>query len=46
MGQQAGMWTAVTLTGASSRADAERLQPPLDFIVENLGELVTVILGR
>ncbi len=43
MGQQAGMWTAVTLTGASSRADAKRLQPPPDLIVENLGELAAVI---
>ncbi len=44
MGQQAGMWTAVTLTGASGRADAERLQPPPDFIVANLWELVTALL--
>jgi hypothetical protein len=39
------MWTAVTLTGASGRTDAERLQPPPDFIVENLGELAETILG-
>jgi NagD protein len=45
MGQQAGMWTAVTLTGASGRADAERLQPPPDFIVENLGELTALLLA-
>jgi len=45
MGQQAGMWTAVTLTGASSRADAERLQPPPDFIVTNLGELTAILPG-
>ena len=44
MGQQAGMWTAVTLTGASSREEAERLTPPPNFIVENLGELVEALL--
>ncbi len=45
MGQQAGMWTAVTLTGASGRTDAKRLQPPPDFIVENLGELAQIVSG-
>jgi len=42
MGQQAGMWTAVTLTGASTRADAARWRPPPAFIVENLGALVEI----
>ena len=44
MGQEAGMWTAVTLTGASNREEALLLQPGPDFIVENLGELVKIIL--
>lgn len=43
MGQQAGMVTAVALTGASRREDAERLRPPPDFIVENLAKLLPLI---
>jgi NagD protein len=39
MGQQAGMKTAVVLTGASTREDANRLQNPPDFILENIGKL-------
>ncbi len=39
MGQQAGMKTASVLTGASTRADAERLETPPDFILDNIGEL-------
>lgn len=39
MGQQAGMVTAVVLTGASTRADAERVSQPPTFILENLGAI-------
>jgi len=39
MGQQAGMVTAVTLTGVASRADVEQLAAPPDLVVENIGEL-------
>ncbi len=45
MGQLAGMWTAVTLTGVSSRAEAQQWQPPPDWIVENLGELASNLLS-
>ncbi len=43
MGQQAGMSTAVTLTGASKREDIDKLSSPPDYIVENIGELPQVI---
>ncbi len=39
MGQQAGMATAVVLTGVTKREDVARLAQPPDFVVENLGEL-------
>jgi arabinose operon protein AraL len=39
MGQQAGMYTAVVLTGVARRAEAEQLEQPPDLILENLGEL-------
>ncbi len=39
MGQQAGMVTAVTLTGASKREDVEKMSSPPDYVVENIGEL-------
>ncbi len=39
MGQQAGMQTAVVLTGASTRADVARMERPPDHILENIGEL-------
>jgi phosphoglycolate/pyridoxal phosphate phosphatase family enzyme len=39
MGQQAGMFTAVTLTGASKREDVDKLISPPDYVVENIGEL-------
>lgn len=39
MGQQAGMKTAVVLTGAATRESAERLNPPPDFILSHIGEL-------
>ncbi len=49
MGQQAGMLTAVTLTGASTREDAAAMAIPPDFVIENLGALpgiVTQIASR
>jgi NagD protein len=39
MGQQAGMATAVVLTGVSKRADVARLAPPPDFVIDRLDEL-------
>jgi len=39
MGHQAGMKTAVVLTGASTREDVARLDTPPDFILENIGEI-------
>jgi NagD protein len=43
MGQRAGMVTTVTLTGAATRADAERMESPADFIVNNLGDIPALI---
>ncbi len=43
MGQQAGMRTAVTLTGASRREDVAKMSSPPDFIIENIGELVALV---
>lgn len=40
MGQQAGMLTAVALTGVSTRADAARLHRPPDLMLNNLGDLL------
>lgn len=39
MGQQAGMLTAVVLTGVTHRQDVAAMPHPPDFILENLGEL-------
>lgn len=44
MGQQAGMLTAATLTGAATRADAERLAAPPTFIINNLGDILDLII--
>lgn len=44
MGQQAGMVTAVTLTGVATRAEAERMAPAPDYIITNLGELPDVVI--
>jgi len=44
MGQQAGMVTAVTLTGATRREDVARLITPPDFVIESLSELPALIL--
>ena len=43
MGQQAGMFTAVTLTGASKREDVDNMASPPDYVVENLGELPAIM---
>ncbi|MEW5956337.1 MAG: HAD-IIA family hydrolase [Chloroflexota bacterium] len=43
MGQQAGMATAVTLTGVSTRADVAKMASPPDFVVQNIGEIPDLI---
>ncbi len=43
MGQQAGMATAVTLTGVSRREDVARLAAPPDFVIETLAELPRIV---
>jgi ribonucleotide monophosphatase NagD (HAD superfamily) len=40
MGQQAGMYTALVLSGATSREMATSARPAPDLILENVGELV------
>ncbi|MCI0475105.1 MAG: HAD-IIA family hydrolase [Anaerolineales bacterium] len=40
MGQDAGMQTAVILTGVSTREQAERMSVPPDLILERLDELI------
>lgn len=44
MGQQAGMYTAAVLTGASTRADAEALAQRPTFILENVGAIPALVL--
>ncbi|MEZ4614670.1 MAG: HAD-IIA family hydrolase [Caldilineaceae bacterium] len=44
MGQQAGMVTAVTLTGVATRADVAQMAIPPDYVIHNLGDLPEVIL--
>lgn len=39
MGQQAGMATAVVLSGVSKANDVARLNPPPDFVIDRLDEL-------
>ena len=43
MGQQAGMKTGVVLTGASSRADVARSASPPDYVLENVGAILSVL---
>lgn len=43
MGQQAGMITAVTLTGASTREDVAAMATPPDFVIEGLHELPGIV---
>ena len=40
MGQRAGMFTAVALTGVSKRDDVQKMSSPPDFVIESLKELV------
>lgn len=44
MGQQAGMVTAVTLTGVATRADVAQMAQPPDYIINNLGELPALVV--
>ena len=43
MGQQAGMKTAVVLTGAATREDVAQMDVPPDFVLANVGVLPTVL---
>jgi arabinose operon protein AraL len=43
MGIEAGMHAAVVLTGASTRKQAEETRPAPELILENLGELLTLL---
>ncbi len=43
MGQQAGMKTAVTLTGVSKRDDVAKMISLPNFIINNLGELPRIV---
>lgn len=43
MGQRAGMWTTVTLSGVATREDAQALPEPPDFVVNNLGEIPDLV---
>ena len=43
MGQQAGMQTAVVLTGASTREQAEAVDSQPTFILKNIGEIPGII---
>lgn len=45
MGQQAGMKTAVTLTGVSKREDVAKMHTPPDYIIETLSELPAIVTG-
>jgi HAD superfamily hydrolase (TIGR01450 family) len=44
MGQQAGMRTAVVLTGVATRAAAERLEQPPTYVVDNVGSLPALVV--
>jgi arabinose operon protein AraL len=39
MGQQAGMRTAVVLSGVSTRKDVARMERPPDFVLDTIGEI-------
>lgn len=39
MGQQAGMMTAVVMSGASTREDVARMAQPPNVVLENIGEI-------
>lgn len=42
MGQQAGMQTAVVLSGASTREDVARMERPPDYVLANIGEIPAI----
>jgi arabinose operon protein AraL len=44
MGQEAGMLTAVVLTGVANRADVTRLERQPDFVIESLLELTELVV--
>ncbi len=46
MGQQAGMATAVVLTGVSTAEDVARMVSPPDLVVKGLNDLVTRLAGQ
>ena len=43
MGQEAGMVTAVVLTGVSTRDDVTRMDSPPDFVIDNVGDLPNLV---
>lgn len=43
MGQQAGMQTAATMTGASTREDVARMSTPPDYVIDGLNELPALV---
>ncbi|MBA3870415.1 MAG: HAD-IIA family hydrolase [Anaerolineae bacterium] len=45
MGQQAGMQTAATMTGASTRADVAKMTTPPTYVIDSLAELPGIISG-
>jgi len=44
MGQEAGMKTAVTLTGVATRADTAKLTPPPDLVIDTLADLIKLTI--
>jgi NagD protein len=46
MGQQAGMLTAVVLTGVTTREDVALMNTPPDYVLENVGEIPEVVFGE
>ncbi len=45
MGQQAGMQTAATMTGASTRADVAKMTTPPTYVIDSLAELPAIVKG-
>ena len=43
MGQEAGMATALALTGATTRAEALAAENPPDYLLESLAELPDIV---
>ncbi len=46
MGQQAGMVTAVVLSGAATRQAAEQMAPPPDYVLDSIAELPRILDRR